>query len=140
MKGIETRFSEATAAAKRAGMDITPYIGGGSLEQRLNNLSEALKAKGVKVTEARPVRNNGRGTVEILESDALHARIKAHAKKLKCSLREAAIYQTGTDLYKFGEPGSESFMLAEAWKNYCRFLRDEEIQSLIARKVPVPTN
>jgi len=61
------------------------------------------------------------------------ARIASHAKKMKCSLREAALFLTGKDIYKYGEPGSESAKLAEAWKRYNPFVSEADLKVLIER-------
>lgn len=63
------------------------------------------------------------------------ARIAQHAKKRGCSLREAAIFLTGGDSYKYGEPGSESAKLAQAWKRYNPFVSEADLKVLIERGV-----
>ena len=63
------------------------------------------------------------------------ARIASHAKKFGKSLRETAICLTGKDLYKFGEPGSESAKLADAWKRYFPFFSEAELAELVKRGV-----
>ncbi len=61
------------------------------------------------------------------------ARIAQHAKKSGKSLRESALFLTGKDLYKFGEPGSESAKLAEAWRRYTPFVSDADLTELVKR-------
>jgi hypothetical protein len=61
------------------------------------------------------------------------ARIASHAKKMGCSLRSAALFLTGKDLYKFGPPDSEEAKLAEAWKRYSPFLSEADIRELVKR-------
>jgi hypothetical protein len=63
------------------------------------------------------------------------ARIASHAKKRGCSLREAALFLTGEDIYKFGEPGSEGAKLAEAWRRYLPLASDADITGLVKRGV-----
>jgi hypothetical protein len=61
------------------------------------------------------------------------ARIASHAKKRGCSLREAAIFLTGEDSYKYGEPGSEKAKLAEAWRRHLPFVSEADLKVLIER-------
>jgi hypothetical protein len=61
------------------------------------------------------------------------ARIAQHAKKMGCSLRSAALFLTGEDSYKYGEPGSEKAKLAEAWKRYLPFVSEADLAELVKR-------
>jgi hypothetical protein len=57
------------------------------------------------------------------------ARIAQHAKKRGCSLREAVLFLTGEDLYKYGEPGSESASSRRRGSGTCLFRAIQTLQN-----------
>jgi len=103
-----------------------------SPEHRLSVVSKLTKGK---VTESRRItRNNGSGSVDIMESDAQLTKIADWQKRQRCSWQEASIMVTGSVV---PEPGKTDELAAE-WHRYCPMLKESEIATLVARKVPVP--
>jgi hypothetical protein len=113
-----------------------------SEEQRLSVLKSLLADNGIKessvieiVESARNrkiTRNNGSG-IQPTADEKITERVKAYAKKLKCSIEEAHLYITGQ---KYQKP--EIAEKHAAWRRYCPILRPEEIASLVERGVPIP--
>jgi hypothetical protein len=138
MRSLEQKFSEAASAAKRAGVDVTPFLTGGSVEQRYNRLNEHLVTKGITIKESaapRIRRNNGR-SVEVTESDKNAARVQGTMKKFNCGFREASI------LCGLPDPGpgakEQDTVLAERaarWKKYAPTLTETECQNLASRGI-----
>jgi hypothetical protein len=103
-----------------------------SVEQKLSVAKKYLASFG----ESRPriTRNNGSGSFQ--ESDKSVERIQKHIQQTGKSWKEASIFMTGKVV---PEPGNASDELRESWRRYCPALKSHELDTLVARKVPVPT-
>jgi hypothetical protein len=140
MKSLEEQLSILRESCRKAGHFDFPK-NAPTVEQTLSETKKFMQAHSIsESTGNRISRNNGKGGSVFTEStdNKTTERIKRYAERAGVSLREAASYVTGRDVYKFGEPGSKTFELAESWKKYCRSLTEQEIESLIARGVKVP--
>jgi hypothetical protein len=142
MRSVENKFTEAMTAAKKAGIDITPFIGSGSIEQRLNNLTEAMTAKGVKITESRPrvQRKNG---AAIRESGIGSDLTKDEQRVAEFMQKSGSDYRESCLMCGLSDPGAnakEPVKFIEARKErlkkfYGSIISEQEITSMAERRI-----
>jgi hypothetical protein len=139
MKSLEAQFVEIKTALldgkKCVEADLTPFTAFPTMEQRLSELKKYAAGKGI--TESKKiVRNNGRGSVEITESDKKTERVQQYMKKARCSFREASIALFGTDPGKDAKlPDTVIAERAAKWRKYAPTISEQEAMTLALKGI-----
>jgi hypothetical protein len=141
MKSVESQFTEAATAAKKAGLDLTPFLTEGNIEQRFNKLKVAMAEKKITIKESRPARitrNNGQGGPSgkpaISETDE---RALTYVKQTGCSFREAYLLTSNfkIDLKDGKLPAEVVEAIAAEWRAYSKAISETDARSLAIRGV-----
>jgi len=106
----------------------------------ITDISEAeirKMCRAAGVTESKKVvRNNGRGSVEISESDKKSQRVQQYMKKARCSFREASIALFGTDPGKDAKvPDTVIAERAAKWRKYAPTITEQEATILALKGI-----
>ena len=137
---ISTRKTWLIENKKCVAADFTPltfFRENGELdeEKTLSAVNKYAAGKGWTESGRKVVRNNGSGFNESAVTD-LDERISKHMKDTGASYRESHIFLTGNDCGRDKvQPKSFTESLAEKWRKYAPFLREDEVQQLATRGV-----